>query len=418
MGLFYPLGGGNEVGSSCYFLNFGSYKIILDAGIRMSGNKKYPDFSEIINKGHIDGLWEIDYIFISHAHMDHVGALPLIIDQIKCNIYISSDSYDVYKEVLYLSAEYLKKDKKTEMFLLNQVGKVLKKTKMLNFNKDYKFENLKVRLFKAGHILGAASIFLQYDNKKILYTGDFTTTSSEIFESTQISENLNIDVLISESTYGYIRNSSDENNDKKSFIRQVRKVLENNGNVLIPSFALGKSQEITMLLKKYINNAVLPSDTEILIDGLCIVFSKIYQKNGINIFDNNVKIAKNNFYKKINNEKRKIIITSSASLIKKSKSYLYYQEMKKNNKNKIFLSEYKDEEYIDNSLIDSYYYRIPTHTDIFGIKKLIEDTNPKKVIFVHGNFSYKNSENLYSKFLVLFPEKEFLQSINNKEYYF
>jgi hypothetical protein len=92
--------------------------------------------------------------------------------------------------------------------------------------------------------------------------------------------------------------------------------------------------------------------------------------------------------------------------------------MKRNKKNKIFLSEYKDEEYIDNSLIDSYHYRIPTHTDVFGIKKLIEDTNPKKIIFVHGNFSYKNSENLYSKFFRLFPKKEILQSINNKEYYF
>ncbi len=89
MNFFYPVSGGNEIGASCLFFSFRSIlKSLLTWERDTLVKKVYPDFLTLINKGFIDGLWEIDAVFISHVHLDHIGGLINYIDElVNCNIY-------------------------------------------------------------------------------------------------------------------------------------------------------------------------------------------------------------------------------------------------------------------------------------------------------------------------------------------
>jgi Cft2 family RNA processing exonuclease len=424
MNIFYPVSGGNEIGASCYFFHLGDSKIIVDMGKRYFGKKVYPDFLTLINKGFIDGLWEIDAVFISHVHLDHIGGLINYIDElVNANIYISAESFELYKVVLYCNLK--KTDEKLESFFMEKINKIMEKTVLLYYGEKYNIKDLQVTCFKAGHILGASSILIEYKDRKILYTGDFTDYDLEAVKAQQLPKSLEVDILISESTYGYFENKINRKSDELNFIRRVKNIIDNGGNILVPTFALGKSQEIALILKKYLNNGILPNNMHVVLDGLCITYSLIYQKSGITIFNDNINIAKSNFHKKINNLSRTIVITSSANMAPYSRSYYYYKEMMDDSKNKLFLSYYRDEEYVKEKYINkfkrnqnTYFYRIATHADVIGIKNLIEKTQPKKVIFVHGDFSSKNRNNIYSLFINFFKDIEFILSLNNKEYYF
>ena len=77
--LFFPIGGGNEIGASSYFVQLNGTKFLLDSGIRLSGKENSPRFTALLEQEILDGLWDLDAILISHGHLDHIGALPTVI---------------------------------------------------------------------------------------------------------------------------------------------------------------------------------------------------------------------------------------------------------------------------------------------------------------------------------------------------
>ena len=94
--IFFPIGGGNEIGASSYFLQLDGTKFLLDSGIRLGSNNSFPYFSSLYEKHLLDGLWDLDAILVSHGHLDHVGALPAVIEQApKVPIYTTSPTKDI-----------------------------------------------------------------------------------------------------------------------------------------------------------------------------------------------------------------------------------------------------------------------------------------------------------------------------------
>lgn len=181
---FMPLGGGQNVGNSSYFLRLGNNNIILDAGKGFTGSWTYgPDFLNVCETPFVESLGQINQIFISHAHMDHVGSLPYLMDLAPhAQVYMTSATkaltrYQLEKELGRLA------DFDSDIVEVSYMQK-------LDFG-DYK-----VTFYPAGHVPGAMMILFEYQGKQILYTGDFTSTATPLADSCWLPEKLQPDIVI------------------------------------------------------------------------------------------------------------------------------------------------------------------------------------------------------------------------------
>jgi len=259
-------GGAREVGKSCIELQSGGNRFILDAGLKFKEHGFEAPF-QVFDIPYIDGL------FLSHAHLDHTGALPLFEhNNMLCPIFTTQqtkeltaillkDSYKIAR-IRHLHPAYQKPDLK----------KVSAATRIVDFDKDYKHMNLEFKFLNAGHIPGSAMILIKVEGKKILYTGDYKLNTSHLMKGASSSfgqyaqDFKDIDVMITESTYGgkqLIERSAVET----SFLDRVSETLKK-GSVLIPVFALGRAQEILLLLSKRKWNV------PIYYDGMCISMTR------------------------------------------------------------------------------------------------------------------------------------------------
>lgn len=231
-------GGTEEVGRSCIAIND---EYLFDAGIKISEEgAQYP---------HDFDVRKIKAAFISHAHLDHTGALPLYNHKgLMCDIFCTS--------MTKLTTKLLLKDSLHIELITNynpgygkeNILNVMGLIKNVNYNKNYNADGCKFKFYDAGHIPGSASILLKTGGKRILYTGDINTTDTKLMKGA----NYNIkdtDIMICESTYGD-RNHTERKKTENDFLNSVQKTLANGGTVLIPAFAVGRSQEILQILNK------------------------------------------------------------------------------------------------------------------------------------------------------------------------
>jgi Metallo-beta-lactamase superfamily. len=156
---FYFCGGASEVGASCYLVNIDGKNILLDCGIRMSSGKdNLPDFQLIQENG------GVDVILISHAHMDHIGALP-IISRIypDAKIYMTHAAKDLTRVLLYDSLKIMEREAEipayAEIHVREMLNRIICHTPGHTFS-PFLDSDLKVTFYSAGHIAGAASIYI------------------------------------------------------------------------------------------------------------------------------------------------------------------------------------------------------------------------------------------------------------------
>jgi putative mRNA 3-end processing factor len=190
-------GAAQEVGRSCIEIDAGKTRILLDCGLKLV-EKEEPEYPLEVND--IEG---IDSVFVSHAHLDHTGALPMFVHHgLKCGI--------VCTKVTKLLTKILLKDAhKVEMaefghpgYSKDDIQLVMARTENVEYRKKrYLKKDVSYEFFNAGHIPGSASILFNIDGKKVLYTGDFKTVDTQLINKADTSYG-KVDVLIIESTYG------------------------------------------------------------------------------------------------------------------------------------------------------------------------------------------------------------------------
>ena len=241
-----PIGSGCEVGRSCIILKFQNKKIMLDCGVHpaFSGTTSLPFFDEIEPN-------EIDLLLITHFHLDHCGALPYFLEKTNFHgeCYMTFPTKSIYKLIL---ADYVKvSHSKLEESLFNEkdLKNSLDKIKLLDYHQEIEYKGIKFSAFKAGHVLGAAMFLIEISGIKILYTGDYSRESDRHLQPAEIP-NKEINVLIVESTYG-IHEYEDRDEREKNFIKYVDEVVTRGGKCLLPVFALGRAQELLLILDEY-----------------------------------------------------------------------------------------------------------------------------------------------------------------------
>jgi Cft2 family RNA processing exonuclease len=259
---FKALGGAGEVGGSSHLLDFGRTRVLVDAGIRPDGRGIIaPAFQEI------EGL---DAVVVTHAHLDHCGALPLLVrDQPDVPIYCTPPSARLIAAALNDHAAM-----GGGLSGGAPLSEVKKRLSPVPFGQPVKVGDARVTLTESGHILGAASVLFQTSSATVFHTGDISLEDHFSIPSARLPDIEDIDLLIMEATLA--------DQKPQPFSESVRTMIEvinettveREGIVLIPTYALGQAQEIILGLKHYGKEYGLDRNVFIYVDGSVVTTSE------------------------------------------------------------------------------------------------------------------------------------------------
>ena len=262
---FRALGGAGEVGGSSHLLDFGTTRVLVDAGIKPDGRGPLaPDF------GRLD---DIDAAVITHAHLDHCGALPLLVkEHPRLPIYCTPPSAKLI--VAALNDHAAMGGGLPGGVPIHEIKKRLVPTP---FGKNLKIGDAHVTLTESGHILGAASVLLTSGPATVFHTGDICMEDHFSIPSARLPEVSDIDLLIMEATLAD-RKPQPFSESIRTMVKAINETTqEQEGTVLIPTYALGQAQEIILGLKHYGREYGLDRDVFIYVDGSVVTTSeKLY----------------------------------------------------------------------------------------------------------------------------------------------
>ncbi|MCJ7552349.1 MAG: MBL fold metallo-hydrolase [Ignavibacteriaceae bacterium] len=267
------IGGARTVTGSQHLLHINGKKILLECGLFQGKRSETYDK----NKNFTFNPEEIDVMLLSHAHIDHSGNIPnLVKNGFKGNIYATSATVDLCQIMLRDSAHLQEKDvewvnkkrkKKGELpveplYLLDDVEQAMTQFVGVQYNRTIDlFPGIRFTFRDAGHILGSAGVSLEIEEaggKKIHlgFSGDIGRPDAPVIKSPDVLRDL--DVLIMESTYGNRLHSPAEEVEE-DFASTIGEVIERGGKIIIPAFAVGRTQTIVYMLHKLFDQNRIPA---------------------------------------------------------------------------------------------------------------------------------------------------------------
>ena len=238
-----------DIGSNCYLLDMDGVRIILDSGMhpKKDGADATPEFNLI-------GAADPDTIFVTHSHLDHIGTLPVLQDKYPAaEVNMTAATCEVGLAMLHNSVNVMTAKRTQEgiidypFYTHQELDHVARCWMPRPYGAPFRIgRNGRVlaTLHDAGHILGSCGVELESESgTTILYTGDVQFDNQTLIAGADFPQS-GIDILIMESTHGCTERADDYTRAKElnRFARTIREVLENEGAVLIPVFALGKSR--------------------------------------------------------------------------------------------------------------------------------------------------------------------------------
>lgn len=242
-----PLGAGCEVGRSCVYLECKGRKIMLDCGLHPAreGIQSLPYF-DAINPD------ELDLLVLTHFHVDHCAGLPYFLEKtgFKGRVFTTHPTKSIYN---YIAQDFVKVSNIStdeQIFDQEDVIKSMKKIVMVDYHQECEERGVKFTAYRAGHVLGAAMFLIEIDGVRILYTGDYSREEDRHLKPAEIPQNIEVDVLIVESTYGVEKHENRDMRETK-FKQVVHDIVRRGGKCLMPCFALGRAQELLLILNEY-----------------------------------------------------------------------------------------------------------------------------------------------------------------------
>ena len=330
------LGGCHTVGASAVLVEHAGTRVVMDYGTAFNGTRRVPLPIATRNLTSV----------LSHAHLDHSGSLPLIAGSQNHRVPLYTTPL-TKKLVQLLLEDMLRIGKDTLAFEGTEVKTLLKNTRTIAYKEPVQVHpKIKVTLHDAGHIPGSASILVETEANgggaaRILYTGDLNTRDSQLVKGAPDPRNLGeLDMVIVESTYALEHHPSRKKTEE-AFINTTRRTLEAGGTVLVPAFAVGRSQEIMALLGKHRHRGL---DYPIFVDGMARKVTRIME-NAAKSFDGGsglIEAAKNMSFIRNNSDRKAAtqepsIIIAPAGMLKGGAAQRYLREIADDSRSSVML---------------------------------------------------------------------------------
>lgn len=276
------------IGASAWFVDIEGHRLLMDAGVhpKREGREALPRYDLVKNE-------ELDAIAISHCHHDHVGSLPVALRYFPhAHVLMTELSYFLVERVLHNSVNVMKRQRdelgirEYPLFSHGEIEEVAPLFQGFKYNREVDwaafhkaragFLSPTIEFCDAGHALGSAGLMVRSQKETLFYTGDVCFHNQTILKSARF-EDVQADVLIMETTRGnrVLPAGHSRETEIERLSQAIQRVLARKGSILIPTFALGRTQEILALLAVLIGEGKLEPQP-IYIGGLGRVFTEIY----------------------------------------------------------------------------------------------------------------------------------------------
>jgi len=274
---------GNHIGSNSYLLEMGRTRIVLDAGThpKREGMETIPDLSLL-------DYDSVDSIFLSHAHLDHSGALPVLMrEQPSARVFMSEATRELVEALLHNSVNVMSA-KRQELNVMDyplythrELDRIKQRWEAERTGHAFyvsEKDEITCEFYNAGHILGAMAAVFEYEGQRILYSGDVHFEDQTLSKRADLPTE-GIDSVIIETTRGSTERSIHYSREAEvaRLAADIRKILERGGSVLIPIFAMGKTQELMIILDELRTSGEIPN-APIHIGGLSTKMTTIFDK--------------------------------------------------------------------------------------------------------------------------------------------
>jgi Cft2 family RNA processing exonuclease len=276
------------IGASAWFVEMEGHRLLMDAGThpRLEGRGGLPLYDSVKNE-------EVDAIAISHCHHDHVGSLPVALRYFpQAHVLMTELSYFLVERVLHNSVNVMKRQrdelglKEYPLYSHDEVDELAPRIQGFKYNREVDWASFHktragflsptLEFHDAGHTLGSAGIMVRGRKETLFYTGDVCFHDQTILRGARF-EDVKADVLLMETTRGNreLRPGFSREAEIERLSQAIQRVLQRRGSVLIPAFAMGRTQEILALLAILMGEGKLKPQP-IHIGGLGRVFTEIY----------------------------------------------------------------------------------------------------------------------------------------------
>ena len=394
-------GAGQEVGRSCIEIQWKDRRVLLDCGLKITPDvNEYP--TAIVDAGGIDA------VFLSHAHLDHTGALPLAYHEgLRCPIFCTSLTKQITKIMLKDSWKIDRIEGRHTIYAKSCIRDVLQ---CMQHSEAGKYKGIRYKLIPAGHIPGARSIYLEYRGESVLYTGDISGTQTRLVNKHRSYPKA--DVLITESTYGN-RIHPKRSTVEDRFRSIIKKTIDKGGSVLVAVFAISRSQEIMLLLES------MKLGCPIYLDGMSKLVTKVFLRNMDELRNRDLQQAVKrvdmvtSWEKRKSITKRQGIFLATSGMLDGGPILAYLKALGQNTNNTLILTGYQADEtngrrllnhgyvFIDGKPVDIttpvYHLDFSAHADEPALHSIIDRVQPSYVIAQHGETGSAKSVAAYAQ---------------------
>ncbi len=420
------LGGSREVGRSCYLLQTPESRILVDCGVNVSNLQSTP----YLYVPEVQPLDAIDAVVITHAHLDHCGWVPLLFKYgYRGPIYLTPPTRDLMVLLQLDFIEVAARENGSTPYDSSLIREALKHTITLDYGVVTDISpDVRLTFYNAGHILGSAiaHFHIGEGNYNVAFTGDFKFEKTRLFD--RAATNFpRLEALVMEATYGGSNDFQPSRREaEERLIEIIKDTVSKGGKVLIPAFAVGRSQEVMIVLEEAIREKRLPEIT-VYIDGMIYEATAIHTAypeylnahlrdlifyQGINPFisESFVRVDSASKRDEVINDPSPCVILATSGMLNGGPVMEYFRHLAGNEKNTIIFVGYQAEGTLGRK-VQKGWKEVPFPVD--GRREVVEVR--MRVETVDGFSGHSDRRQLMNYIRALNPKPEKVATVHGDE---